>query len=82
MTNTIEEKARKIVVEQLGCDLEKVTPTANFVEDLDADSLDTVELTMAFEEEFGIEVTDEEREKAETFGQAVDLITEKLGSVG
>ena len=68
------DKIREIVVEQLGVDAEQVTPEANFVEDLGADSLDTVELIMAFEEEFGCEIPDEEAEKIQTVKDAVDYI--------
>lgn len=73
-----EERVKKIITEQLGVDEEDVTPDANFVEDLGADSLDTVELVMAFEEEFGIEIPDEDAEKILTVQQAVDYINEKL----
>jgi acyl carrier protein len=73
-----EDRVKKIITEQLGVDDEDVTPEANFVEDLGADSLDTVELVMAFEEEFGIEIPDEDAEKILTVQQAVDYITEKL----
>ncbi|MEW6682620.1 MAG: acyl carrier protein [Nitrospirota bacterium] len=73
-----EDRVKKIITEQLGVDEEDVTPEANFVEDLGADSLDTVELVMAFEEEFGIEIPDEDAEKILTVQQAVDYINEKL----
>ncbi|MFZ5864182.1 MAG: acyl carrier protein [Nitrospirota bacterium] len=73
-----EDRVKKIITEQLGVDDEDVTPEANFVEDLGADSLDTVELVMAFEEEFGIEIPDEDAEKILTVQQAVDYINEKL----
>ena len=73
-----DERVKKIITEQLGVDEEDVTPEANFVEDLGADSLDTVELVMAFEEEFGIEIPDEDAEKIMTVQQAVDYINEKL----
>ncbi len=73
-----DERVKKIITEQLGVDEEDVTPEANFVEDLGADSLDTVELVMAFEEEFGIEIPDEDAEKIVTVQQAVDYINEKL----
>jgi len=72
----IEEKVKKIVVEQLGVNEEDVTPDASFVDDLGADSLDTVELVMALEEEFGIEIPDEEAEKIKNVGQAADYIKE------
>jgi len=70
----IEQKVRDIIVEQLGVNAEQVTPEAKFIEDLGADSLDTVELVMAFEEEFGIEVPDEEAEKLLTVGNVVQYI--------
>jgi acyl carrier protein len=73
-----EDRVKKIITEQLGVDDEDVTPEANFVEDLGADSLDTVELVMAFEEEFGIEIPDEDAEKILTVQQAIDYINEKL----
>ena len=74
----IEEKVIKIIAEQLGVDEEDVTPEAKFVDDLGADSLDTVELVMAFEEEFGIEISDEDAEKILTVQNAIDYITEKV----
>ena len=64
--NSIEEKVRSIIVEQLGVESDKVTADAKFIEDLGADSLDTVELVMAFEEDFDIEVPDEEAEKLQS----------------
>ena len=73
---SVEERVKSIIVEQLGVDAEEVTPDASFVEDLGADSLDTVELIMAFEEEFGVEISDEEAEKIQTVGQAIDYIKE------
>ena len=72
----IEERVRKKVVEHLGVEEEKVTRNASFIDDLGADSLDTVELVMAFEEEFGIEIPDDAAEKIQTFGDAVDYIKE------
>ncbi len=74
----IEEKIVKIIAEQLGVDEEDVTPEAKFVDDLGADSLDTVELVMAFEEEFGIEIPDEDAEKILTVQNAVNYIKEKV----
>ena len=71
---TIEQKVRDIIVEQLGVNADQVTTEAKFIEDLGADSLDTVELVMAFEEEFGIEVPDEEAEKLLTVGNVVQYI--------
>ena len=74
---SIEEKVKDIIVEQLGVNPEQVTPNASFIEDLGADSLDTVELVMAFEEEFGIEIPDEDAEKLQTVGDVVKYIEEK-----
>jgi acyl carrier protein len=74
---TVEEKVKDIIVEQLGVNPEQVTPAASFIEDLGADSLDTVELVMAFEEEFSVEVPDEEAEKLQTVGNVIDYIKEK-----
>ncbi len=74
----IEEKVIKIIAEQLGVDEEDVTSEAKFVDDLGADSLDTVELVMAFEEEFGIEISDEDAEKILTVQNAIDYIKEKV----
>ena len=71
---SVEERVKQIIVEQLGVDEAEVTPTASFVDDLGADSLDTVELVMAFEEEFGIEIPDEEAEKITRVKEAVDYI--------
>ena len=76
---TIEEKVRDIIVEQLGVTAEQVTINASFIEDLGADSLDTVELVMAFEEEFGVEVPDEDAEKLQKVGDVVKYIEEKQG---
>ena len=74
---TIEEKVRDIIVEQLGVTAEQVTINASFIEDLGADSLDTVELVMAFEEEFGVEVPDEDAEKLQKVGDVVKYIEGK-----
>ncbi|MCS7063810.1 MAG: acyl carrier protein [Methylacidiphilales bacterium] len=75
---TIEQRVKDIIVEQLGVNPEQVTPTARFIEDLNADSLDTVELIMAFEEEFGVEVPDEEAEKLQSVGDVIRYIEEKV----
>ena len=74
---SIEEKVKDIIVEQLGVNAEQVTPSASFIEDLGADSLDTVELVMAFEEEFGVEVPDEDAEKLQCVGDVIKYIEEK-----
>ena len=72
---TTFEKVRDITVEQLSVDADEVKMESTFIDDLGADSLDIVELIMAFEEEFGIEIPDEEAEKIQSVGQAVDYIT-------
>jgi acyl carrier protein len=72
----IEAKVKKIIMEQLGVEEPEVTPEAKFIEDLGADSLDTVELVMALEEEFGIEIPDEDAEKIATVKNATDYILE------
>ena len=72
--NNYEERVKKIIVEQLGVVAAEVTPTAHFVNDLGADSLDTVELVMALEEEFDTEIPDEQAEKIQTVGQAIEYI--------
>lgn len=74
MSSTIEARVKKIVVEQLGVKDEEVTNDASFVDDLGADSLDTVELVMALEEEFETEIPDEDAEKITTIQQAIDYI--------
>ncbi len=75
---SIEEKVKDIIVEQLGVTPEQVTPSASFIEDLGADSLDTVELVMAFEEEFNVEVPDEDAEKLQTVGDVNKYIEERV----
>ncbi len=70
----LEEKIKQIIVDQLGVEADKVTPEASFIDDLGADSLDTVELVMALEEEFDIEIPDEDAEKITTVGEAVNYI--------
>jgi acyl carrier protein len=77
MAESTEERVREIIVNELGVEPEKVTAEASFVEDLGADSLDTVELVMAFEEEFGIEIPDEDAENLQTVGDAVRYLQEK-----
>jgi len=73
----VTEKVKSIISEQLGVKQEEVTPEASFIDDLGADSLDTVELVMALEEEFGVEIPDEHAEKITTVGDAVRYIEEK-----
>jgi acyl carrier protein len=73
----LEDKVKEIIVEQLGVNADQVTTDASFIEDLGADSLDTVELVMAFEEEFGAEIPDEDAEKLTTVGGVISYMTEK-----
>lgn len=73
----VEEKVKKIIVEQLGVEESQVNSEAKFIEDLGADSLDTVELVMALEEEFGLEIPDEEAEKILTVGAAIQYIKDR-----
>ena len=73
----VREKVKKIIVDHLGVDIAKVTDEASFIDDLGADSLDTVELVMAFEEEFGSEISDSEAEKILTVGDAIKFIESK-----
>ena len=75
----IAERVKKIVVEHLGVDEAKVSDGASFIDDLGADSLDTVELVMAFEEEFNVEIPDDAAEKIQTVGDAVNFITANSG---
>ena len=77
MSKEINSKVKKIVTDHLGVDEEKVTDEASFIDDLGADSLDTVELVMAFEEEFGSEISDSEAEKILTVGDAIKFIESK-----
>ena len=72
--NNVETRVRKIVVEHLGVEEDKVTKDASFIDDLGADSLDIVELVMAFEEEFGVEIPDDAAEKISTVKDAIDYI--------
>ena len=73
---SVEQRVKEIIVEQLGVNPEQVTPQASFIEDLGADSLDTVELVMALEEKFGIEVPDEQAEKLQSVGDVIKYIEE------
>ena len=77
MTKDISSKVKKMISDHLGVDETKVTEEANFIDDLGADSLDTVELVMAFEEEFGSEISDSEAEKILTVGDAIKFIESK-----
>ena len=79
MDGSSYDKFRGIIAEQLGVELDQVTPDASFVDDLNADSLDLVELIMAFEEEYSLEISDEDAEKIQTVGQGWDFVQEKLG---
>ncbi|MCK4322202.1 acyl carrier protein [candidate division WOR-3 bacterium] len=72
------DQIKKIIVEQLGVDESEVTPDAHFIDDLGADSLDTVELILSFEENFNISIPDEEAEKLETVGKALEYLEEKI----
>jgi acyl carrier protein len=76
MSDSIAERVKKIVVEHLGVDEAKVSESASFIDDLGADSLDTVELVMAFEEEFGVEIPDDAAEKILTVKDAIDYLKE------
>lgn len=77
---SVEERVKNIVIDLLGVEVDRVTHEAHFRNDLEADSLDLVELIMAFEEEFGGEITDEDAQKIETVGQAVTYITERMSA--
>ena len=76
MSEPIEARVREIIINELGLEPEKVTDDASFVEDLGADSLDTVELVMAFEEEFGLDIPDEDAEQMRTVGDAIKYLKE------
>ncbi len=77
MSSKLEERVKEIIVEQLGVNAEQVTPEASFIDDLGADSLDTVELIMAFEEEFGAEIPDEDAEKLTSVGKVLEYLKNK-----
>ncbi|RUM60474.1 MAG: acyl carrier protein [Persephonella sp.] len=79
MVNNIEEKVKEIIAEQLGIEVDQIKPESKFVDDLGADSLDVVELIMAFEEAFDIEIPDEDAEKIQTVKDVIDYIQAKLG---
>ncbi len=78
MSDSAEAKVKEIIINELGVDPEKVTPEASFVEDLGADSLDTVELVMAFEEEFGVDIPDEDAEQLRTVGDAITYLKKHM----
>ncbi|MEE2753181.1 MAG: acyl carrier protein [Candidatus Latescibacterota bacterium] len=78
MADDSQQKVIDLIVDQLGVDADNVTPEAHFIDDLGADSLDTVELVMAFEEEFDIEIPDEDALKLETVGNAIDYLNKRL----
>ncbi len=78
MADDIQQKVTDLIVDQLGVDADSVNADAHFIDDLGADSLDTVELVMAFEEEFDMEISDEDAEKLETVGDAVAYLDERL----
>ncbi len=80
MADSVEGKVKEIIINELGVEAEKVTSEASFVEDLGADSLDTVELVMAFEEEFGIDIPDEDAEQMRTVGDAIKYLQENAAS--
>ena len=79
MSSEIEDKVKKIIEEKLSVNADQITNDAKFAEDLKADSLDTVELVMALEDEFGLDIPDEEAESIKTVQNAIDYITEKMG---
>lgn len=76
----IEERVKRIIEEQLMVDKSEIANDASFTDDLGADSLDTVEMIMEFEDEFGIEIPDEEAEKIETVGEAIEYLNQKVGT--
>ena len=78
MAEDTQQKVTDLIVDQLGVDSDSVSPDAHFIDDLGADSLDTVELVMAFEEEFDIEIPDEDAEKLQTVGDAIEYLNKRL----
>ena len=80
MAKSVEDRVKEIIVEQLGVEEDDVTPNAKFIEDLGADSLDIVELVMALEEEFGIDIPDEEADKLKTVGDAMGYLKSHAGA--
>lgn len=78
MADDSKQKVIDLIVDQLGVDADNVTPDAHFIDDLGADSLDTVELVMALEEEFDLEIPDEDAEKLETVGNAIEYLNKRL----
>lgn len=79
MSSDLEAKVKAIIVDKLGVDIDSITPQSSFTNDLGADSLDTVELIMQFEEEFGVTIPDEDAEKIATVGDALDYLKQKTG---
>ena len=79
MAASVEQKVKEIICEQLGVSEEEVTPQASFIEDLGADSLDIVELVMALEEEFGLDIPDEDADKLKTVGDAMSYLRQHAG---
>jgi acyl carrier protein len=79
MSSDLEAKVKAIIVDKLGVDIDSITPESSFTNDLGADSLDTVELIMQFEEEFGVTIPDEDAEKIATVGDAMDYLKQKAG---
>lgn len=77
---SVEAKIKELIVEQLGVSAEEVVPEANFIDDLGADSLDIVELVMAIEEEFTVEIPDEDAERIQTIGDAISYVEERTGA--
>jgi acyl carrier protein len=80
MTTDLEKRVADIIVEQLGATKEEIVPEASFIDDLGADSLDIVELVMAMEEQFDIEIPDDDAEKIQTIGDVIDYLKDRLGS--